>query len=186
MTANQPDLHILEGFAKQQARIIALFGDVFTAAEGPEEGQAIAALVAAMAALCPDAGLRPFTAWQGNRPVGAVIFSPLRDAQAAYRIMLLSPMAVATDQQAKGIGQALIRHALDRLAKDGAQIAVTYGDPAFYGRTGFANVTTDTLPAPHPLSQPMGWIAQSLTGAGLPKIQGPLSCVAPLDDPAFW
>jgi predicted N-acetyltransferase YhbS len=72
------------------------------------------------------------------------------------------------------------------LAKDGAQIAVTYGDPAFYGRTGFAPVTTDTLPAPHPLSQPMGWIAQSLTGAGLPKIQGPLSCVAPLDDPAFW
>jgi predicted N-acetyltransferase YhbS len=72
------------------------------------------------------------------------------------------------------------------LAKDGAQIAVTYGDPAFYGRTGFANVTTDTLPAPHPLSQPMGWIAQSLTGKGLPKIQGPLSCVAPLDDPAFW
>ncbi|WP_213685251.1 hypothetical protein [Roseicyclus sp.] len=102
MTANHPDLHILEGFANQQARIIALFGDVFTAAEGPEEGQAIAALVAAMTALGPDAGLRPFTAWQGDRPVGAVIFSPLRDARAAYRIMLLSPMAVATDQQGLG------------------------------------------------------------------------------------
>ena len=186
MTATPPALHFREDFAGEQARIIALFGDVFTAAEGPDEGAAIAALVAAMAACGPAAGPRPFTAWQGDRLMGAVIFSPLRDAQAAHRIMLLSPMAVATDQQGRGIGQALIRHALARLAIDGTQIAVTYCDPAFFGRTGFAPVGTDMLPAPHPLSQPIGWIAQSLTDAALPQIQGPLACVAPLDDPAFW
>ncbi|WP_439140416.1 GNAT family N-acetyltransferase [Roseicyclus sp.] len=82
--------------------------------------------------------------------MGAVVFSPLRDAQAAHRIMLLSPMAGATAQQGKGIGQALIRHALARLAAEGTQIAVTYGDPAFYGRTGFCAVPAHGLGRPKP------------------------------------
>lgn len=186
MSDVQPDLEIHEGFAGKAERMIALFGEVFSDAEGPEEGKAVATLVASMAALGPEAGLRPFTAWQGDMLVGGVVFSPLRDAQGAHRIMLLSPMAIATAQQGKGIGQALIRHALARLAAEGTQIAVTYGDPAFYGRTGFVAVTTATLPAPHRLSQPEGWIAQSLTDAPLPKIAGPVACVAPLDDPSLW
>jgi putative acetyltransferase len=179
-------LHFAAGWGEDAAQIIALFKAAFTASEGPQEGQAIADLVAGMAALGPTAGLCPFAAWQGDRPIGALIFSPLRDPQGVARAMLLSPMAVAADRQGQGIGQALIAHALGALRAAGAQIAVTYGDPAFYGRTGFAPVTTAMLPAPHALSMPQGWIAQSLTDAPLPKIEGPLACVAPLDDPAFW
>ncbi|WP_439140417.1 hypothetical protein [Roseicyclus sp.] len=62
MTANLPALHIRDSFVDQQARIIAMFGNVFAAAESLQEGQAIAARVTAMAALGPDAGLRPFAA----------------------------------------------------------------------------------------------------------------------------
>lgn len=179
-------LHIGAGWGGQDAQFIAVFKAVFTASEGPQEGQAIADLVAGLVALGPEAGLLPFAAWHGDRPVGALIFSPLRDPQGVARAMLLSPMAVATDRQGQGIGQGLIAHALGALRAAGAQVAVTYGDPAFYGRAGFAPVTTDMLPAPHALSMPHGWIAQSLTDAPLPKIPGPLACVAPLDDPAFW
>jgi hypothetical protein len=42
-----------------------------------------------------------------------------------------------------------------------------WGDPAFYRRVGFKNVSETDLPAPQPLQQPQGWIAQSLTEAPL-------------------
>ena len=182
----KPPLLIIAGCAGHEAAITALIEAVFTASEGPAEGQLVAGLAARLLALEPSEGVCPFMAWRDNTPVGALIFSPLRYPQATPRVMLLSPMAVATAEQGRGIGQALIAHALAALARQGTDIAVTYGDPAFYGRAGFVPVTTDDLPSPHPLSQPQGWIAQSLTGAPLPRIPGPALCAGPLDDPRIW
>ena len=102
------------------------------------------------------------------------------------RVFLLSPVAVATAHQGKGVGQRLIAHGLDALRREGVEIAVTYGDPAFYGRVGFVPVSEMDLPAPQPLSQPQGWIAQSLTDAPLTPLLGPARCVAAFDDPALW
>ncbi|MBF9046756.1 GNAT family N-acetyltransferase [Rhodobacterales bacterium LSUCC0031] len=186
MPISQADLRITSATDEIANTLPAFFGDVFTAAEGADEGAAIAALVGAMIALPTDAGLRAFTAQHDRTLVGAVLFSPLHFADGAQDTMLLSPMAVATAHQGQGIGQALITHALARLAGAGVQHAVTYGDPAFYGRVGFSAVSTDDLAAPYPLSHPQGWIAQSLTGAPLPRRIGPVRCVAPLADPAFW
>ena len=42
------------------------------------------------------------------------------------------------------------------------------------------------LPAPQPLNQPQGWIAQSLTDAPLTPLNGPARCVPAFDDPALW
>ena len=75
---------------------------------------------------------------------------------------------------------------LDALRQEGVDIAVTYGDPAFYGRVGFKPVSEADLPAPQPLGQPQGWIAQSLTDAPLTPLRGPARCVAAFDDPALW
>jgi putative acetyltransferase len=99
---------------------------------------------------------------------------------------MMAPVAVATAHQGKGIGQRLIAHGLDALRQEGVDIAVTYGDPAFYGRVGFKPVTEADLPAPQPLGQPQGWIAQSLTEAPLTPLSGPARCVAAFDDPALW
>jgi predicted N-acetyltransferase YhbS len=99
---------------------------------------------------------------------------------------MMAPVAVAPAHQGQGIGQRLIAHGLDALRQEGVDIAVTYGDPAFYGRVGFAPVAEAVLPAPQPLRQPQGWLAQSLTGAPLTPLCGPVRCVAAFDDPALW
>jgi predicted N-acetyltransferase YhbS len=171
--------------AGHETAIAALFTTTFTASEGPEEGALIGALVSRLLSDVPHDQLRAFTAWDDGQLVGGVTFTPLTYSDPR-RVMLLSPMAVAPERQGEGIGQALITHALAQLRAEGADIAVTYGDPAFYGKTGFEPVTEATLPAPQPLSQPMGWIAQSLTDAPLTPLEGPARCVPPFNTPDLW
>ena len=50
----------------------------------------------------------------------------------------LGPVSVRPDMQGQGIGTALIREALMRLRAAGAVGCVVLGDPAYYGRFGFA------------------------------------------------
>jgi predicted N-acetyltransferase YhbS len=171
--------------AGHELAIAALFTRTFTASEGPDEGALVGNLVQTLLSDVPHDQLRAFTAWDGSQMVGAVIFTPLTYPDPR-RVMLLSPMAVAPERQGEGIGQRLITHALDQLRTEGTDIAVTYGDPAFYGKTGFEPVSEATLPAPQRLSQPMGWIAQSLTTAPLTPLKGPASCVSPFNTPDLW
>jgi predicted N-acetyltransferase YhbS len=173
-------------FEDRRDEIAALFADAFTASEGPDEGRAIGRLARALMDTTPRADLRVFTTDTDGCPVAAVIFTRLHAGGDARRMMLLSPMAVEPDRQGAGIGTRLIAHALDALRSDAVAVAVTYGDPAFYGRTGFTPVTENVLPAPQPLSQPEGWLAQSLTDAPLTPVTGPTRCAPALDDPAFW
>lgn len=58
----------------------------------------------------------------------------------------LGPMAVRPDAQHRGIGAALVREALAWIAAQGAGGCVLLGDPAFYGRLGFAPIPGLVLP----------------------------------------
>src|SRR5262249_55093949 len=49
----------------------------------------------------------------------------------------LAPLAVAPDRRRRGIGGALVREGLRRLATRGEQLVFVVGDPAYYGRFGF-------------------------------------------------
>ena len=178
-------MELSDRIAGHEPAIATLFTITFTAAKGAEEGALIGALVARLLSEVLRDALRVFTAWDDGQLVGAVIFTPLTYPDPRP-VMLLSPMAVAPDRQGEGIGQRLIAHALAQLRAEGTGIAVTYGDPAFYGKTGFAPVTEATLPAPMPLSQPQGWIAQSLTDAPLTPLKGPATCVPPFQSPELW
>lgn len=128
--------------------IAAMFKATFTASEGAEEGTLIGDLVRRLIAETPPDALRVFTAWDGGALVGAILFTRLvfDDPRTVF---MLAPVAVATDRQGEGIGQALITHGLDLLSSEGVDIAVTYGDPAFYERVGFVPVAEATIPAPH-------------------------------------
>lgn len=179
-------MQITQDHAPHTAAIAALFKATFAASEGDSEGALIGALAKALLNETPKDELRVFLALDGTALIGAVIFTRLHFAAEIRTAFLLSPMAVATDRQGQGVGQALIAHALDALRSEGADIAVTYGDPAFYGKLGFRHVSTDTVPAPQPLSQPEGWIAQSLTNAALTPLQGPATCASALDNPNYW
>ena len=129
------------------------FADVFlksfTASAGAEEGGFVSALAADLIKTTPENEIAAFIAYEGDLCVGAVIFTRLYFPQTNRIVFLLSPMAVLPNHQGQGVGQGLIAYALSQL---GGDIVVTYGDPAFYGKTGFAAIDPVVLPAPYPLS----------------------------------
>lgn len=162
------------------------FGAVFTASEGAEEGKVIGDLVRRQLAETAPADIRVYTAWESEALIGAAVFTRLTYEADRRTVFILSPMAVATDRQGQGIGQDLLRGALADLRDRGVDIAVTYGDPAFYGKVGFAPLSEALAPPPVPLSFPEGWIGQSLTDAPMTPMKGPCRCVDALADPAIW
>lgn len=171
---------------EREADLVDLVTATFSASEGAGEGALVGGLARALLSETAPDDLRVFTASDGGVLVGAAIFTRLRYPEDPRTVFLLSPMAVATDRQGQGVGQALLRHALAELRADGVDVAITYGDPAFYGKVGFLPLTEDVAAAPLPLHQPEGWIGQSLTGAPLKPLAGPCSCVEALNDPRLW
>ncbi|GGB88487.1 N-acetyltransferase [Marivita lacus] len=179
-------MQITQDQGGRQDQIAQFFKDTFTASEGANEGTLIHALACDLLATTPADDLRVFTADDTCTLCGCAIFTRLRFADDPRLVFLLSPMAVATEHQGKGVGQALLSHALNALRAEGVEVAVTYGDPNFYNRVGFAPVTTEMLPPPQLLKMPHGWIAQSLTDAALSPLAGPSTCAPALNHPEFW
>ncbi len=69
-----------------------------------------------------------------GRVVGHILFSPV---QAPFRALALAPVAVAPDEQRRGVGAALIEagHALAR--EQGWKAIFVLGEPAYYRRFGY-------------------------------------------------
>lgn len=71
--------------------------------------------------------------------LGHVAFSPVTIDGAERAWFGLGPVSVQPPRQRGGIGSELIREGLRRLRDMGADGCVLLGDPAYYGRFGFAN-----------------------------------------------
>ena len=170
----------------QSQAIVDLFRATFTASEGADEGAVIGDFVTALLSSTPAQDIFVFSALEGGTVQASAIFTRLRFADDARRAFILSPMAVATAQQGKGLGQKLLHHAFGQLRDTGVDVAFTYGDINFYGRVGFRQVDETLAKAPLPLSYPEGWLAQSLTGAELIPLKGESTCVPALNNPALW
>ena len=74
----------------------------------------------------------------GAALLGHVAFSPVMIDGADRGWFGLGPVSVRPGRQRGGIGSALIREGLRRLRASGAGGCVLLGDPAYYGRFGFA------------------------------------------------
>lgn len=170
----------------QAGALVGLFEEAFAASDGPDEGQRIGVLVRELLEETPPEDRRVCTTWIAETLVGGVLFTRLFYQGDSRTVFLMAPVAVATAHQGVGIGQQLIQWGLDTIRREGADLVVTYGDPAFYGRVGFHSVSEEDLPAPQPLSQPLGWIAQSLCASPLTPVRGPARCVPAFDHPEFW
>ena len=78
------------------------------------------------------------TADDGN-PVGHIAVSRLALPQApSVGACALAPLAVLPGRQQQGIGSALVREGLTRLAQDGMDLGLVLGERSYYGRFGFA------------------------------------------------
>jgi len=170
----------------RQAGIITLFTESFTASEGAEEGALIGQLVRDILSRTSKDDLRVFLALEAGKLTGAVAFTRMTFPEDPRRVVLLSPMAVAPDQQGKGVGQGLLRHALTVLRDAGEEVALTYGDIRFYSKSGFARISADMAQPPLPLTYPEGWLGQSLTDHPLRPLNGPSRCVEAFNNPAIW
>ncbi len=163
-----------------------LFTQVFTDSEGPAEGSLVGQLASDLMASTEQQDLYGFVAMDEQQDiVGSIFFSRLKFA-SAVTAFLLSPVAVQTAQQGKGIGQQLLRYGINQLKDDGVELIVTYGDPDYYSRVGFHPVSEKILQAPLPLSYPHGWLAQSLVSDHIEPIAGKSMCVEALNHPDYW
>lgn len=79
---------------------------------------------------------------------GHVAFSPVRIGLTSEGWYGLAPLSVAPARQNRGIGTHLVREGLARLRAAGAAGCVVLGEPAYYGRFGFAPDPAITLQGP--------------------------------------
>ncbi len=160
---------------------------VHQAAFGDDEGADIVRLVDALLDDDSVPSTLNLVAVDGPAVIGHVAFSPVAiagaDDLAAY---ILAPLGVDPKRQKSGVGAALIEQGMSRLASNGVDLVFVYGDPAYYGRFGFAVDAAERFVAPQPLQFPFGWQARPLTDRGSNAGGGQVSCVPPLDDPSLW
>lgn len=121
--------------------------------------------------------------WEGWRREAPPSPDSLESEAEAF---ILAPVATRTDQQRRGVAQNLINFGLNALKNDGVELVLTYGDPRFYSKVGFRVISEALIPPPFKLSQPEGWMAQSLLGEQIDPIQGKSRCVEALNKPEYW
>ncbi len=166
--------------------VVQLFFETFKASENEEEAVTVSGLVEKYLKNYPRKELKGFAATDRGRLVGCVFFSKLNFPASERQAFLLSPMAVKTDAQGKGIGQSLILFGHKALRKEGAQVALTYGDVRFYSKSGYQQVSEESIAAPFTLSYPEGWLACALDSSIPLSISGPSQCIPELADPRLW
>ena len=74
----------------------------------------------------------------GGQIVGHVAVSPVRISDGSAGWYGLGPVSVAPEHHGRSIGTQLVNKALAALRELGAAGCVVLGDPAYYGRFGFA------------------------------------------------
>ncbi|MDJ0918400.1 MAG: N-acetyltransferase [Woeseiaceae bacterium] len=121
--------------------------------------------------------------------VGHVIFTRCCVDGNTSCASLLAPLAVTPSHHGQGIGSALVRFGL-KIMRDGAiDIVLVLGDPAFYGRLGFATESRIQAPYPLPVEWASAWQSQTL-GDSLDDSPttpaGTLQVPAQWRDPALW
>ena len=85
-----------------------------------------------------------FVAVEDGRVVGTVRLWNV-SAGLGRPALLLGPLAVDPGHQRRGIGSALMRHALRAAARRGHGAVLLVGDAAYYGRFGFSAERTGRL-----------------------------------------
>lgn len=124
-----------------------LFMSVFNASEGQEEGKLISNLASQLCCAINNEEIVSIAAYIDDVVIGAIYFTRLLFDEDIM-VYLLAPVAVSTNHQKQGVGKALIKFGLEVLGKKSVDIVVTYGDPAYYSKSGFQPLSENNVKAP--------------------------------------
>ena len=180
------ELEFRSGYSARQQAISELFTATFAASEGIDEGKTIGDFVRDLMAETSSEDVFAWSAYDEDILCGCIFLSRLTYEQDDRTVFILSPVAVKTSFQKNGIGRKLIAHGLNDLRQKGVDFVVTYGDPNYYSKVGFSQITEKFAKAPLNLSFPEGWLGQSLSGKGERPLVGPSRCVPALNNPDLW
>ena len=162
-----------------------LFTKVFSDSEGQTEGLLIGNLAYDLMTDTNAQDIYGFVAIENEQIIGSILFTRLT-FQNEINAFLLSPVAIHTTYQGKGVGQKLINFGINHLKENGVKLVFTYGDPNYYSKVGFCHITEKTIKAPLKLTQPEGWLGQSLVSDEIEPITGNSYCVEALNKPEYW
>lgn len=168
-----------------QDEIKSLFVSVFTASEGEQEGKLIGNLASELSSEIDNQEIVCLGAFDDETLIGSILFTRLLFKEN-INVYLLAPVAVSTEHQGKGVGKSLINYGLEEMRNRSVSVVVTYGDPAFYSKVGFNDLSTNVIQAPLKLSMPFGWLGQSLTGESILTIHDRPKCVKAFNNPVYW
>ncbi|WP_223793531.1 GNAT family N-acetyltransferase [Marinobacter sp. F4216] len=141
--------------------IEALYARTFSDSEGQSEGARIGALVHQILEQVPPESLLGVVATEHGEIVGCILFTRLSFDTPANAFML-SPVAVSPDYQGTGVGQELINQGIRHMEELGVELVLTYGDPNYYSKVGFQQISQQIVRAPFELSHPEGWLSPSM------------------------
>ncbi|GAA0549270.1 putative N-acetyltransferase YhbS [Rhizomicrobium palustre] len=92
-----------------------------------------------------------FVAVDGEDILGSIRFWPV--AIGMERSLLLGPLAVKPELRSRGIGIALMKHAVETARAEGYPSIILIGDEPYYVRVGFARLAPGRVRFPGPVDQ---------------------------------
>ena len=169
----------------EKTEIANFFFYVFSQSEGEQEGHILQALAFSLTGQIQNPSIIGIKAHANNEILGCIFLTQLQ-FQEGIQAYLLAPVGVHPNHQGKKIGIQLIEHALQYLKSQNTPFLMTYGDPKYYSRFGFQWVSTQSIPSPHPLSQPEGWLLKEISSDLKTEFKGPVQCVEPFNTSDLW
>jgi predicted N-acetyltransferase YhbS len=112
-----------------------------------------------------------FTARVGTLLIGSVRMSPIRIGEAPA--LLLGPLTVEPPFRERGIGYALIEHAVAEAKARGHRLVVLVGDEPYYGKAGFKRIPKGRALMPGPVD-PARLLVRELAEHAFEGVAGPI------------
>ena len=144
-------------------------------------------------ALLADPTAKPFLslmAFVEGEPTGHILFTAARlvNGPREVAVSFLAPLAVVPKFQRRGVGSALVKEGLERLAAAGVDLVFVVGHPGYYPRHGFAQAGKlgFETPYPMPVEHADAWMVCALRPGLIGSVSGIVVCCDVLSKPELW
>ena len=190
MSVNRPIWNFTLNIRTSRESDRAAIDDIHMSAFGQREGQEIVDLVNGLLEDKTAKPLLSLVAEIDEKIVGHILFTTarLKSENQGSSIRILAPLAVSSDVQGQGIGDALTREGLKQLKESGVDLVFVLGHPRYYPRFGFQPAGISGFEAPYtiPPEHADAWMVLELKTGILAKNKGKIQCSEVLNQPQHW